>query len=41
MNGHTDGHVYIDSAIDADQEYINFMGSMLHTFQRSQSKEFE
>jgi len=23
----TDGHCYIDSAIDADQEYIYFMGS--------------
>jgi len=22
-----DGHCYIDSAIDADQEYIYFMGS--------------
>jgi len=23
----TDGHGYIDSAVDADQEYIYFMGS--------------
>jgi len=26
----TDGHVYIDSAVDADQEYIYFMGPVTH-----------
>jgi len=29
-DGRTNGYGYIDSAVDADQEYIYFMGSATH-----------